>query len=78
MCDIVAPSNGSHRETSQPAVCGRRSPTTPARPTRSAGTSARATATKTVFWVIADVTAGRLTYGRGNPCDSQEQVYEFG
>lgn len=34
--------------------------------------------TKTVFWVIADVTAGRLTYGRGNPCDSQEQVYEFG
>jgi isopenicillin-N N-acyltransferase-like protein len=32
---------------------------------------------KTVFWVIADVTAGRLSYGRGNPCDSQEQVYEF-
>ncbi len=34
--------------------------------------------TKTVFWVIADITAGRVTYGRGNPCDSQEQVYEFG
>jgi isopenicillin-N N-acyltransferase-like protein len=33
---------------------------------------------KTVFWVIADVTAGKLTYGRGNPCDSQEQTYEFG
>ncbi len=32
---------------------------------------------KTVFWVIADVTTGRVTYGRGNPCDSQEQVYEF-
>ncbi len=33
--------------------------------------------TKTVFWVIADVSAGELTYGRGNPCDSQEQRYAF-
>lgn len=33
---------------------------------------------KTVFWVIADVTAGSLVYGRGNPCDSLEQRYDFG
>ena len=78
MCDIVAPSNGSQLETSQRAACGRLSPTTPALPTRSAGTSAAGNSTKTVFWVIADVTAGRVTYGRGNPCDSREQVYEFG
>ncbi|MEO8475907.1 MAG: C45 family peptidase [Actinomycetota bacterium] len=32
---------------------------------------------KTVFWCVADVTDGRITYGRGNPCDSQAQVYEF-
>ena len=25
---------------------------------------------KTVFWCIADVTEGSVTYGRGNPCDS--------
>jgi isopenicillin-N N-acyltransferase like protein len=28
---------------------------------------------KTVFWCVADVTAGRVAYGRGNPCDSVEQ-----
>jgi isopenicillin-N N-acyltransferase like protein len=28
---------------------------------------------KTVFWCVADVTAGRIAYGRGNPCDSVEQ-----
>jgi isopenicillin-N N-acyltransferase like protein len=33
--------------------------------------------TKTVFWCIADVTVGTITYGRGNPCDSHEQRYEF-
>ena len=32
---------------------------------------------KTVFWVVADITAQRLTFGRGNPCDSQEQSYVF-
>ena len=32
---------------------------------------------KTVFWCIADVTEGRVTYGRGNPCDSPAQVYAF-
>ena len=32
---------------------------------------------KTVFWCIADVTAGEVTYGRGNPCDSEAQVYRF-
>ena len=34
-------------------------------------------AVKTVFWCIADVTAGEITYGRGNPCDSEAQVYSF-
>jgi isopenicillin-N N-acyltransferase-like protein len=32
---------------------------------------------KTVFWCVADVTEGRVTYGRGNPCDSRAQVYAF-
>jgi isopenicillin-N N-acyltransferase like protein len=32
---------------------------------------------KTVFWCVADVTAGEVTYGRGNPCDSEAQVYRF-
>jgi isopenicillin-N N-acyltransferase-like protein len=34
-------------------------------------------AIKTVFWCVADVTAGEITYGRGNPCDSEAQVYRF-
>jgi isopenicillin-N N-acyltransferase like protein len=33
---------------------------------------------KTVFWCVADVTEGTVRYGRGNPCNSQEQRYEFG
>jgi len=33
--------------------------------------------TKTIFWCIANVTDGKLLYGRGNPCDSTEQRYEF-
>jgi isopenicillin-N N-acyltransferase-like protein len=32
---------------------------------------------KTVFWCVADVTAGEISYGRGNPCDSEAQVYRF-
>jgi isopenicillin-N N-acyltransferase-like protein len=32
---------------------------------------------KTVFWCVADVTTGEIVYGRGNPCDSQAQVYRF-
>jgi hypothetical protein len=32
---------------------------------------------KTVFWCVADVSAGEITYGRGNPCDSEAQVYRF-
>jgi isopenicillin-N N-acyltransferase like protein len=32
---------------------------------------------KTVFWCVADVTEGRITFGRGNPCDSQAQSYVF-
>jgi isopenicillin-N N-acyltransferase like protein len=34
-------------------------------------------AIKTVFWCVADVTAGEIAYGRGNPCDSEAQVYRF-
>jgi isopenicillin-N N-acyltransferase-like protein len=33
--------------------------------------------TKTVFWTVADVTAGTIAFGRGNPCDSQAQEYAF-
>jgi isopenicillin-N N-acyltransferase like protein len=33
--------------------------------------------TKTVFWCVADVTAGEITYGRGTPCRSQAQTYRF-
>lgn len=32
---------------------------------------------KTAFWCIADVTDGLITFGRGNPCDSEAQEYEF-
>jgi hypothetical protein len=35
------------------------------------------TATKTVFWVVADMTDLRITFGRGNPCDSIAQDYTF-
>ncbi len=34
-------------------------------------------ATKTVFWTVADVTEGRVAFGRGNPCDSNAQTYAF-
>ena len=33
--------------------------------------------TKTVFWCVADVAARRVEYGRGNPCASTAQIYEF-
>jgi hypothetical protein len=32
---------------------------------------------KTVFWCVADVTEGRISFGRGNPCDSEAQEYVF-
>lgn len=35
------------------------------------------TEVKTVFWCVADVTEGRIGYGRGNPCHSLEQRYAF-
>ena len=31
----------------------------------------------TSFWTVADVTDGRVLYGRGNPCDSVEQEFAF-
>ncbi|HEX7248411.1 MAG TPA: C45 family peptidase [Actinomycetota bacterium] len=34
-------------------------------------------AVKTAFWCIADVTEGHITFGRGNPCDSEAQEYRF-
>jgi hypothetical protein len=36
-----------------------------------------ADASKTVFWCVADVADGRITFGRGNPCDSVAQDYAF-
>lgn len=33
--------------------------------------------TQTIFWCVADVSAGVITYGRGNPCDSEAQEYAF-
>lgn len=32
---------------------------------------------KTIFWCIADVTEGKLMYGRGNPCNSTEQTHAY-
>jgi isopenicillin-N N-acyltransferase like protein len=32
---------------------------------------------KTVFWCVADLTEGRIDFGRGNPCDSVAQAYVF-
>jgi isopenicillin-N N-acyltransferase like protein len=32
---------------------------------------------KTVFWCVADVTAGTVTYGKGNPCRSLPRRYAF-
>ena len=32
----------------------------------------------TTFWWVADLTEMRLRFGRGNPCDSVEQVHRFG
>jgi predicted choloylglycine hydrolase len=33
--------------------------------------------TETVFWCVADVSAGVVTFGRGNPCDSEAQEHAF-
>jgi hypothetical protein len=32
---------------------------------------------QTVFWCIADVTARTVIYGRGNPCESEAELYAF-
>jgi hypothetical protein len=32
---------------------------------------------QTVFWCVADVTARTVIYGRGNPCDSEAELYAF-
>jgi isopenicillin-N N-acyltransferase-like protein len=32
---------------------------------------------KTVFWSVADVTAGVVVYGRGSPCESEAHAYAF-
>jgi isopenicillin-N N-acyltransferase-like protein len=39
--------------------------------------STEAPDSKTVFWCVADVTEGVITFGRGNPCDSDAQEYVF-
>jgi isopenicillin-N N-acyltransferase-like protein len=33
--------------------------------------------TKTVFWCVTDVSAGEITFGRGNPCDSVPQTFRL-
>jgi isopenicillin-N N-acyltransferase like protein len=33
---------------------------------------------QTAFWCVADVTARTVIYGRGNPCDSEAELYAFG
>jgi len=33
--------------------------------------------TQTLFWCVADVTDGIVTYGLGNPCESEAQQYAF-
>jgi isopenicillin-N N-acyltransferase-like protein len=33
--------------------------------------------TATAFWCVADMTDVRITYGRGNPCDSTAQEFAF-
>lgn len=35
------------------------------------------TTTKTVFWSVANVTSGSITFGLGNPCASRPQSYSF-
>ena len=47
---------------SDPAICRHEAP---------------AERSKTVFWCIADITAGEIRFGRGNPCASVEQRYAF-
>jgi isopenicillin-N N-acyltransferase like protein len=32
---------------------------------------------QTAFWCIADITARTVMYGRGNPCESEAQLYVF-
>lgn len=34
-------------------------------------------AVKTVFWCIAELSTGTVTYGRSNPCDSEPDSYRF-
>jgi isopenicillin-N N-acyltransferase like protein len=36
------------------------------------------TNTKTVFWCVTDVKAQHITFGRGNPCSSTPQHFQFG
>jgi hypothetical protein len=36
-----------------------------------------ATRSATCFWWISDMTEMRVHFGRGNPCDSVEQMYAF-
>ena len=35
------------------------------------------TGSVTCFWCVADVTDMRITFGRGNPCDSVAQEFVF-
>jgi isopenicillin-N N-acyltransferase like protein len=52
------------------SIC--RHPDAPAAESDAASDPGTEGRTKTVFWVIADVTTGRVAYGRGNPCAGAE------
>ncbi len=46
-------------------------------PIRCAGTKPQDRTTVTAFWSVADVTDGKIWFGRGNPCDSAQQEFRF-
>ena len=67
----------SHGDGFTVGTCARRFPTTRTPRASICRHGDEPKTVKTVFWCVADVTAGEITYGRGNPCDSEAQVYLF-
>ena len=81
--DPLLPRGGTARRAAgrhgdRGARCARSCRTTSTRPTPCAGTPTRTRAgSVTCFWCVADVTDMRITFGRGNPCDSVAQEFVF-
>lgn len=61
--DLVAMRRFISDHATQPAICRH---------------DAGGDGSKTVFWCVADVTAGEIAFGRGNPCRPGEQRWAFG